>query len=118
MAGEVAIDPGELPTDTVFDREGPGLGIPPEAIEMMKAVILCCPMVRESQEFLGKTPTEMVDVVEALRRAGLVKFTFDPESETFALEMPPDLFDGGGTKRRDKRRGRFQWRQTRSRGRR
>ena len=40
MAELVEIDPGGLPTDTVFDREGSDLGMPPEATEMMKAVIL------------------------------------------------------------------------------
>ena len=40
MTELVEIDPAGLPTDTVFDREGPGLGMPPEATEMMKAVIL------------------------------------------------------------------------------
>jgi len=36
MTGLVEIDPGGLPTDTVFDREGPGLAMPPEAIEISR----------------------------------------------------------------------------------
>ena len=40
MAELVEIDPAALPTDTIGDREGSVMAIPPGAIEVMKVVIL------------------------------------------------------------------------------
>jgi hypothetical protein len=80
------VNRNEIPTDTLLDRDPP-VGCGPDAILFLKALYLRDHVLRTLLADGSMTPTELINVVEGLRRDGALR-----------IVQIGDLLNGGGVK--------------------